>query len=118
MIMEIVLRVMEPVLPGGTDNNELNYNKTMKTLRILLALCFALFFAACSKTEKDPSAGNKDGNKKEVISTAVVTTTDGSTDVDLGEGSKICFTDDRMIIKSSGKETGLPLKDLTNISYK
>lgn len=80
-----------------------------------LMFIFALLFCNCSKNETGNDLNNEES---QVLTTAVVKTNEGNTPIELREGSIIYFTEDYLIVKTSEKETKLPLKDLTNLSYK
>lgn len=74
-----------------------------------------LLFSSCAERETD--AGQKE-ECDDVLTTVLVKTNEGESSVELGEGSTISFTDKYMVIKTSGKETMLPLNKLTQLSYK
>lgn len=75
-----------------------------------------LLFSSC--TEREMDGAQKEEERADVLTTVLVKTDEGESSVELCVGSTISFTDRYMVIKASGKETRLPLNQLTRISYK
>lgn len=59
-----------------------------------------------------------DGDSAPTLTTAIIMTNNGSTEIALKEGSTLLFSNDCLIIKTFGKETKVALRDLTHLSYK
>lgn len=59
-----------------------------------------------------------DGDSAPTLTTAIIVTNNGSTEIALKEESSLLFSDDYLIIKTFGKEKKIALKDLTHLSYK